>query len=140
MLNNVIVPGKSLGGILLGEEVNDVVDRLSGAHLIEYLDKNTLKVDGGVITIYHDSVGGRIENLACNAKFHGSYLGKLWPGMTVSDVLKTTKKQMAWCGFVQVDGIQGVGLPLPSQFDDFEKLIDFLDPEFIFSELWVYSF
>ncbi len=44
MLNNIIVPGRSLGGILLGEEVEKVVDRLSEMHLIEYLNENTLKV------------------------------------------------------------------------------------------------
>ncbi|VWC51020.1 hypothetical protein [Burkholderia sp. LMG 13014] len=140
MLNNIIVPGRSLGGILLGEEVEKVVDRLSEMHLIEYLNENTLKVDGGVITIYHDSESGRIENLACNAEFQGRYQGKLWPGMTVGDVLKMTETQMAWCGFVQVDGIKGVGLPLPGEFDDFERLTDFLDRKFIFNELWVYSF
>lgn len=140
MLNNVIVPGKSLGGIRLGEEVGSVVERLSGAHLIEQLDKNTLKVDGGVITIYLDSESGRIASLACNAEFQGNYQGKLWPGMTVGDVLKNTAAQMAWCGFVQVDGVKGMGLPLPDEFDDFERLTDFLDRDFIFNELWVYSF
>ncbi|VWC99542.1 hypothetical protein BLA39750_02461 [Burkholderia lata] len=139
MLNNIIVPSKSLGGILLGEKVQDVIDRLSETHVAERTGQNVVSIDE-VITIYHDPENGRIESLACNSNFAGRYLDKLWPGMTVGDVLKNTETQIAWCGFVQVDGVKGVGLSLPDELDDFERLTDFLSLDFVFDELWVYSF
>ncbi len=103
------------------------------------MDRNAVKVDNA-ISVYHDPANGRIESLACNNKFRGNFQGKLWPGMTVGDVLKNTETQIAWCGFVQVDDIKGVGLSLPDEFDDFERLTDFLSLDFVFNELWVYSF
>ncbi|KVV31142.1 hypothetical protein WK78_05250 [Burkholderia cepacia] len=60
--------------------------------------------------------------------------------MSVGDVLKNSDTQIAWCGFVQIDGIKGIGLSLPDELDDFERLTDFLSTEFVFDELWVYSF
>ncbi|RQT68199.1 hypothetical protein DF045_27790 [Burkholderia cepacia] len=140
MLNNIIVPAESLGGILLGEEVQGVVDRLSAECEVERVNQNTVKINGGAITIYHDPESRRIESLACNRNFGGNFLGKLWPGMSVGDVLKNSDTQIAWCGFVQIDGIKGIGLSLPDELDDFERLTDFLSTEFVFDELWVYSF
>ncbi|MBN3731910.1 hypothetical protein G3N98_13360 [Burkholderia sp. Tr-20390] len=139
MLNNIIVPSKSLGGILLSEQVQDVIDRLSETHVVERTGQNVVSIDE-TIAIYHDPENGRIESLACNSKFAGKYLDKLWPGMAVGEVLKNTETQIAWCGFVQVDDVKGVGLSLPDEFDDFERLTDFLSLDFVFEELWVYSF
>ena len=38
-----------------------------------------------------------------------------------------------------VDRIFGIGFPLPEEFDDFSKLTDFLDYDFVFKELSVYK-
>ncbi|WP_321920241.1 hypothetical protein [Burkholderia cepacia] len=140
MLNDIIVPAESLGGILLDEEVQGVIDRLSATDEVERVNQSTVKINGGEITIYHDPESGRIESLSCGKEFGGNFMGKLWPGMSVGDVLKNTEIQIAWCGFVQVDGIKGIGLSLPDELDDFERLTDFLSVEFVFDELWVYSF
>ncbi|MBW5805441.1 hypothetical protein FOZ70_11845 [Burkholderia sp. COPS] len=140
VLNEIIVPAKSLGGIILGEKFQVAVDRLGAHHVITRIDRGAVAIDDGAITIYYDPESGCIESLACNKNFRANFLGKLWPGMTVGDVLERTKTQLAWCGFVQVDGIGGVGLSLPEEFDDFEQLTDFLGREFVFNELWVYRF
>lgn len=60
--------------------------------------------------------------------------------MTVADIIKNTSSQVAWSGFVQVDNINGIDLPLPIEYDDFEKITDFLNLDFVFEELWVYQF
>ncbi|HDR9765596.1 TPA: hypothetical protein QDC27_000806 [Burkholderia cepacia ATCC 25416] len=140
MLSNIIVPAESLGGILLGEEVQGVVDRLSATDEVERVNQSTVEINGSETAIYHDPESGRIESLSCGKKFRGNFMGKLWPGMSVGDVLKNTETQIAWCGFVQVDGIKGIGLSLPGELDDFERLTDFLSAEFVFDKLWVYSF
>ena len=59
--------------------------------------------------------------------------------MTVADILQNTTEQVAWGGFVMVDRIHGIGFPLPEEFDDFSKLTDFLDYDFVFNELSVYK-
>ncbi len=67
-------------------------------------------------------------------------MDKLWPGITVSEVLANSKAQIAWSGFVQIDQLRGIGLSLPEELDDFESLSDILDPDYVFNELWVYTF
>ncbi|WP_284402616.1 hypothetical protein, partial [Acidovorax sp. SUPP2825] len=70
---------------------------------------------------------------------HGVVRGSLlWAGMTVSDVFAETKKQIAFGGCVVVDGVQGIGLPLPPSFDDFEKITDFLSLDHVFENLSVF--
>ncbi|MFA7940940.1 hypothetical protein ACEK06_00585 [Pseudomonas brenneri] len=137
-LTNVIVPKTSIGGITIGENVSQVQARLSSRYKI-HSTPNSLTINDGFITVYH-SVDGIISAISCNAAFKGNYENKLWPGMTVADVLKLSKTQMAWSGFVQIDQISGTGLSLPEEYDDFDSLTDHFDLDFIFTELWVYDF
>ena len=58
--------------------------------------------------------------------------------MTVLDVLNNTKEQVAWSGFVKVNKLHGIGLPLPDDLDDFSNLDDFLDLDFAFEEIAIY--
>jgi hypothetical protein len=132
-----IVPRKSLGGISIGEQIDDVIARLSNTYLI-YKTINCTTINDGLITAYHDDEG-LISSLSCNSKFKGNFQKKIWPGMTVADVMKNTSSQVAWSGFVQVDRIGGVGLSLPNELDDFERLTDDLDDSYVFEELWVYE-
>ncbi len=66
-------------------------------------------------------------------------MNKLWPGMTVSDVLRTTREQVAHIGLVKIIGMRGIGLLLPRDRDDFCKLTDHLDEAYVFEELWIYT-
>jgi hypothetical protein len=132
-----LVPKKSLGGICIGEYIADVIPRLSSDYKIER-NKNSTTINSGLVTAYHDD-SGLISSLSCNSKFKGNYLNKLWPGMTVSDVLKHTSTQMAWSGFVQVDCIDGIGLFLAEDHDDFERITDEFDGSHVFEELWIYE-
>jgi hypothetical protein len=136
-ITNQIVPKKSLGGISSGERITEVIGRFESGYSIEK-QKNHTVFNGGLITAYHDDQG-LISSLSCNSKFKGNFLNKLWPGMTVADVMKSSLSQTAWSGFVQVDRIEGVGLSLPVFQDDFEKLSDEFDEDYIFEELWVYD-
>ena len=139
MLNNVIAPGKSIGGINLGENIKGVINRLEDSHLIEQTNPNTVVVDSGTVTIFHDAETGVIVAISCNKNFMGDFMNKLWPGMCVTDVQENSRHQIAWCGFVEVDEHRGIGLSLPAKFDDFERITDFLTPDFVFDELWVYD-
>lgn len=136
-ISTSIVPGKCLGGIFLGEKIDDVIARLPKKYLIEK-NTNYTTIDNGLITAYHDEEGV-ISSLSCNSKFQGNYQNKIWPGMTVADILTNTASQVAWSGFVQVDQMEGAGLSLPNEIDDFERLTDDFADDYVFEELWIYD-
>lgn len=59
-------------------------------------------------------------------------------GMTVVDVLDHSQRQVAYAGCVVVDGINGIGLPLPASFDDFEQINGFLELDYVLENLSVF--
>ena len=137
-LTNVIVPKVSIGGIAIGESITQVQARLSDKYKT-HNSPDSFTIDNGFITAYH-GVDGVISAISCNTAFKGNYENKLWPGMTVADVLRLSKEQVAWAGFVQIDQVSGIGLSLPEEYDDFDSLTDHFDLDFVFNELWVYDF
>ncbi|MFK3796309.1 hypothetical protein [Pseudomonas sp. NPDC088444] len=58
--------------------------------------------------------------------------------MTVAELLTHARIQIAWSGFIQVYSIEGIGLSLPADHDNFEHLAEEFDEKFVFSELWIY--
>lgn len=137
IINATIVPGESLGGIAIGSNVEDIISELSNNYLLD-AGPDSIIINGGLITAYHNDAG-TVISVSCNSSFKGSYLNKLWPGMTVADVLRTTRKQIAYIGFVKIIGIRGIGLSLPNDRDDFERLTDHFDEDYVFEELWIYK-
>lgn len=138
-LNHLIIPGYSIGGICLGTTVGSFLDQLEADDEITTENKTIAILNQGLITIYYTPQTELITAISCNQFFPGIYDNKLWPGMNVADVIRNSSTQTAWSGFVQIDGIEGIGLSLPQENDDFERLTDCLPPDFIFEELWVYN-
>lgn len=138
-LNNLIVPGHSIGGICLGTTAGTFLDQLEPEDEITTENDTIAILNKGLITIYYTPQTELITAISCNQLFPGIYDNKLWPGMNVADVIRKSSRQTAWSGFVQIDGIEGIGLSMPEEQDDFEQLTDSLSPDFIFEELWVYN-
>lgn len=127
----------------MGEDVNIVFNRLDelGYEISDICD-TCLKIKQSFIDIYFNPISYEISLISCGINFKGSYKtskGYIKAGMTVADILQNTTEQVAWGGFVMVDRIHGIGFPLPEEFDDFSKLTDFLDYDFVFNELSVYK-
>ena len=142
-LSDVIIPNDGVANIRLGENVNIVFNRLDelGYEISDICD-NCLKIKQSFIDIYFNPISYEIFLISCGINFKGSYKtskGYIKAGMTVADILQNTTEQVAWGGFVMVDRIHGIGFPLPEEFDDFSKLTDFLDYDFVFNELSVYK-
>lgn len=135
-LINEIVPGRSLGGIPLQTSIDAVIESLRNHHAIK-ISEGTVFIDDGLITIGYDE-SRSIYSVMCNSGFECRYEGKLWAGMTVREVLNNSTTQVAWGGAVVVDGIEGIGLPLPDGFDDFERLTDHLPLDHVFEHLSVF--
>ena len=142
-LSDVIIPNDGVANIRLGENVNIVFNRLDelGYEISDICD-NCLKIKQSFIDIYFNPISYEISLISCGINFKGSYKtskGYIKAGMTVADILQNTTEQVAWGGFVMVDRIHGIGFPLPEEFDDFSKLTDFLDYDFVFNELSIYK-
>ena len=142
-LSDVIIPNDGVADIRLGEDVNIVFNRLDelGYEISDICD-TCLKIKQSFIDIYFNPISYEISLISCGINFKGSYKtskGYIKAGMTVADILQNTTEQVAWGRFVMVDRIHGIGFPLPEGFDDFSKLTDFLDYDFVFNELSVYK-
>lgn len=131
-----ITPGESLAGIKLDSKINSIISNLSKDYSIEMND-GIILLNDGIITIGYEE-DGSIYSIMCNENFEGNYKEKLWAGMSVKDVLQHSSTQVAFGGCVVVDGINGIGLPLPDGYDDFEKITDFLPLSFIFNHLSIF--
>ncbi len=136
LLNSEIIPGKSLGGILLDESVDVVFEKFSSSYSLKK-KPGILTFDDDLIVVGYDA-NGLIYSVMCGIKYSHKYDEKIWAGMTVADVIKNTEKQIAYGGCVVVDGVNGVGLPLPDGLDDFETITDFLEPDHVFENLSVF--
>jgi len=135
-LNHDVIPGVSLAGIRLNDEVNEVIKKLSKHYNVTRND-GVVTVSDGIIIIGYDT-DETIYSVMCNSKSGINYKNKLWAGMSVEDVLKHSKEQVAWGGCVVVDGINGIGLPLPKEFDDFSHITDWLSVDYIFEHLSIF--
>lgn len=135
-LNNEIIPGKSLGGVCLDEKVDFVVERFSPHYDVKIGD-GVVKFNNDLIMLGYDE-NRLIYSAMCGVGYSHRFSGKLWAGMTVAEVIENSRTQVAWGGCVIVDGINGIGLPLPSGLDDFEVLTDFLEFDYVFPHLSVF--
>lgn len=130
------MPGVCLAGIYLESNIDDIAESLSNNCQIER--RNGIAViNQGLITIGYGT-DKKIYSVMCNHEYNESYEGKLWAGMTVKDVLRTSSSQVAIGGCVVVDNIDGIGLPLPDGLDDFERITDYLDLDFKFEYMSVF--
>ncbi|EKK4083673.1 hypothetical protein SMX71_004230 [Cronobacter dublinensis] len=135
--DKIIVPGVSLNGIDLGGNIDIIMGSLKRNYLVERAN--------GVVSLNNDEVligvedDGFIYSVMCGKSFKGNYKNKLWAGMTVKDILDNSKEQVAFGGCVVVDKIDGIGLPLPVGYDDFERITDFLSLDFVFDYLAIFK-
>ena len=142
-INNEIIPNKSNGGITLDSNIDELllgIERNSDYYITNF-SENYIVINDKYITVYFDPKERKISYISCSLNFKGIYEDrntKLWTGMTVLDVLNNTKEQVAWSGFVKVNKLHGIGLPLPDDLDDFSNLDDFLDLDFAFEEIAIY--
>jgi hypothetical protein len=135
-LGDPIIPGVSLAGIRINEDIEGAIRRIPGRYRIRRHDC-FVSIDDGLLDIGFEK-GGQIHYVTCNSRSGMKYMNKLWAGMTVRDVLNSTREQAAVLGCVVVDDIQGIGLPLPNEADDFERITDFLPLDHVFERMAVF--
>jgi len=134
-LNKTVIPGKSMAGICLGNDIDIVLKSLEDCK--KEKSEGVILINDGMLTIGYNS-DNLIYAIESDKKLGINYGNKLWAGMSIHDVLKCSTKQVAIGGCVIVDGINGIGLPLPPEFDDFDHITDHLPINHIFNSISVF--
>jgi uncharacterized protein YuzE len=135
-INNLAIPGKSMAGISLRDDADIVAASLAENYKIKK-ENGVLSVSDGILLIGYDS-DNKIYAIECNQALPIVYANRLWAGMSVRDVIKHSSTQVALGGCVVVDNINGIGLPLPRDLDDFECITDYLSQDYVFERLSVF--
>lgn len=119
-----IVSGTSIGGVSLGESIQDTLRNLQAqsADFRETAFENLggcfrqIHVAGGVLSIVADGTD-RVVRLWCTPGYLGSYRGAFRPGMTIEDICKRSHRQLILHGFLLLDGDFGAGFSIPDRYE-----------------------
>jgi hypothetical protein len=134
-----IIPGQSIGGICVGDDAEEIVGQLEqmgatvtcmafenvGQHYFEWQVK-----DWGISFV--ESSSGKIERIACTLGYEGRYKQIFYPGMSVGQVIRASKKQVFIHGMIVVDGEFGAFFDVPEiydgkQYDDIDTVLQLPD-------------
>jgi hypothetical protein len=143
-INAEIVSGRSLGDIEIGKPVDEYLAAIYQENRkveLNVYDNPGIKlysyrIDDGLITI-NTNENGVILNLSCKRPYTGKYKGKLFPGMTVDEIVAATQKQLLIHGFLVVDADYGFCFNLPHPYDDDLDYISQLPNDLVLEEVCV---
>lgn len=143
-INAEIISGKSIGDIEIGKSIDAYLPSIYQENKkveVNVYDNPGIKlhsyrIDDGLITINADE-GGTILNVSCKSPYKGKYQGKLYPGMSVAQIVAATQKQLLIHGFLVVDNDFGFCFNLPHPYDDDLDHISELPDDLILDEVYV---
>lgn len=137
-----IIPGKSIGGISIGEDVISVLDKLdNGQGIEESVFSNfgvkyyLYSINNGIIN-FTTKDDGVVLALWCGIGYKGSYKGRYYPGVTVKDIKINFKSKELYGGYLVLDNNYNIYYGLPEEFDDYDNFCQ-LNDEIIFEDLYV---
>ncbi|MBT2749454.1 MULTISPECIES: hypothetical protein [unclassified Lysobacter] len=141
-----IIPGRSIGGLALGEDALELVVRLQHEGRVSQRpalnpDFSCYQVDEALVLIV-DHRDFRIVNLAALAGYRGRLFGYIHAGMSVheliagapSAVLKAMRPRNE---FLYLDRAQSVGFVLPPDYDDVCDRVEDLPADLRLEALYV---
>lgn len=138
-----IIAGHSLAGITLGTSVEPVLaqayqqGRKVDLQVFHYatIDLHSYKIDQGVVTVNADAAG-TIVSLSCQQPYQGTYQNKLWPGMSITQIIAVSQKQMLLHGSLVVDAEFGVCFDVPYPYDEYDYVHE-LPKDLVLDNLYV---
>lgn len=141
-LDENIIPGKSIGGISLGDNVNDIIKCIEAEYCINVIEFENFGVkylcykinDGAISFTVNDT--GHIVSLWCEPPYKGSFNGKLYPGITARKLKEISSIQTIIKGYLVIDNNPLIYYGMPDDIDDFNCFSD-LDDDVFFNELYV---
>lgn len=141
-LDAEVVPGKSIGGISLGDNASDVIKSAAGKFSVDFLEFENFgvkyvccKIEGGAISFSYNE-DGKVVSLWCEPPYRGGGDRRFYPGITAGKLRRVSRKQEIIKGYLVVDDNYSVYYGMPDDIDDFDHFSD-LDDDVVFSELYV---
>lgn len=139
-----IISGKSIADIEIGESIDSYLPAIyqenRKVELNVYdnpgIKLHSYRIDDGLITINADK-NGTILNLSCRHPYKGKYQGKLYPGMSIAQIVAASQKQLLIHGYLVVDNDFGFCFNLPHPYDDDFDFISQLPNDLILGEVYV---
>lgn len=137
-----IIPGKSIGGICLGDNVADITECIGDKFSIDVFPFENFgtkyfcyKINNGAIS-FACNESGQVVSLWCEPPYLGSFDKKLYPGITAGELKKISKKQSIIKGYLVIDNNKLIYYGMPEDIDDFNRFSD-LEDDVMFNELYV---
>jgi len=137
-----IVPGKSIGGICLGDNADDIVWNILDEFDVQAFDFDNFgmkytcyRIDGGAIS-FSANEAGNIVSLCCKPPYTGRFDKRFYPGITAGEIKARSKRQELVGGYLVLDRNYLAYYAMPDEIDDFDRFSD-LDDDVVFNELYV---
>ncbi|MEN3753037.1 hypothetical protein [Mangrovibacter yixingensis] len=137
-----IVPGKSIGGISLGDNVDEIILSLGENVPFETFEFENFGTKYRCYRLTKEGLSfttdeqGKIIALWCEPSYNGRFNGRLYPGITAKELRAVTRKQILVKGYLVVDDIYNLYFGMPDDIDDFNSFSD-IDDDACFNELYV---
>lgn len=137
-----IVPGRSIGGISLGDCVEDIFYRVADTFDVEIFEFENFgvryvcyEIAGGAIS-FSAKDDGKITALRCKPPYKGRFDRRFYPGITAGELKRVSRRQELMGGYLIVDRNYLIYYSMPDDIDDFNSFSD-LDDDVVFEELHV---
>ena len=146
--NADIVSFESIAGVMLGSNVYIYIDEICdnfNFKVEEYpipSGENNVAYTLDDIVMISTNQEGDVIGIGCNEKYKGKYKGKLYPGMTMGELISLTESQRILNGTIIVDEDYGLSFTLPSPYDEIADYIKHIPHDLELNEVYVsdYSF
>ncbi|WP_409306970.1 hypothetical protein [Pectobacterium sp. B1J-3] len=142
-INADIISNKSIGNIVLGDNIEDYFIEMYSNHVVRVFDyflpdneKRMAYVVDETITIATLS-NGLIISVGCNERYRGHYMNSLHTGMRMSDIIKLTDKQHIFNGCIIINDDFGFLIDLPEPYDEIADDIDHIPLDILLKEVRV---
>lgn len=142
-INADIISNKSIGNVVLGENVDRYLNDMYSNHTVRFFDyflpddeKRMAYVVDEIITIATLS-NGLIISVGCNEKYKGRYMNSLCTGMRMSDVINLTNEQRIFNGCIIVNDDFGFSIELPTPYDEIADDIEHVPLDLVLKEMRV---
>lgn len=143
-LNAPIVPGRSIGNIIMGKNISDYIQEMYYHHaynrkqhsLPNGIVRTVYTVDEA-ITVVTDS-SGVICSLGCNENYKGTYQNRLHPGQTLEEIVQATTWQRIFNGLLIIDTQFTFVIPKP--YDETAVIVENIPRDVVFNEIYIVDF
>lgn len=144
-LNAEIIPYVTIGNIIVGYNIVNYTNQIRENYnlisetftLPDSTKRVVYKLENAIkITTLSN---GRITAVGCNENYQGFYKsnkGKIFPGLSMVDLVKYTCRQRIFNGSLIIDNEFGLALTLPTPYDEIADSIKDIPHHLVFNEIY----